>query len=125
MASNRERIDASGKKKYHVQIRLKGFPPQTETFDSKTVAKQWAQRVETELREGRYMPRAVAQRRYSVLVSDINLSLDDRYLYVSCWGTGELLQYDVSDPLAPVLAGKVQVGGIVARTAHPGTPTVA
>jgi len=59
------------------------------------------------------------------LVSDINLSLDDRYLYVSCWGTGELLQYDVSDPLAPVLAGKVQVGGIVARTAHPGTPTVA
>jgi len=22
------------------------------------------------------------------LVSDINLSLDDRFLYVSCWGTG-------------------------------------
>lgn len=63
MASIRERIDASGKKKYHVQIRLKGFPPQTETFDSKTFAKQWAQRVETELREGRYMPHAVAQKR--------------------------------------------------------------
>lgn len=63
MASIRERIDASGKKNYHVQIRLQGFPPQTKTFDNKTVAKQWAQRVETELREGRYMPRAVAQRR--------------------------------------------------------------
>ena len=24
------------------------------------------------------------------LVTDINLSLDDRFLYVSCWGTGEL-----------------------------------
>ena len=32
------------------------------------------------------------------LVTDINLSLDDRFLYVSCWGTGEFIQYDVSDP---------------------------
>src|SRR5882672_12426900 len=31
------------------------------------------------------------------LVTDINLSLDDKFLYVSCWGTGEFLQYDVSD----------------------------
>ncbi len=35
------------------------------------------------------------------LITDINLSLDDGYLYVSCWGTGELKQYDVSDPMAP------------------------
>ncbi len=35
------------------------------------------------------------------LVTDINLSLDDRFLYVSCWGTGELRQYDVSDPARP------------------------
>ncbi len=27
------------------------------------------------------------------LVTDINLSLDDRFLYVSCWGTGEFRQY--------------------------------
>ena len=32
------------------------------------------------------------------LCTDINLSLDDKFLYVSCWGTGELRQYDVSDP---------------------------
>jgi selenium-binding protein 1 len=53
------------------------------------------------------------------LVTDINLSLDDRHLYVSCWGTGELRQYDVSDPFNPVLAGSVRLGGIVTRTAHP------
>jgi len=35
------------------------------------------------------------------LVTDINLSLDDRYLYVSCWGTGELIQSDVSAPFNP------------------------
>ena len=56
------------------------------------------------------------------LVTDINLSLDDRYLYVSCWGTGELRQYDVTDPFHPVLVGSVRLGGIVARTAHPGEP---
>src|SRR5215208_3244894 len=33
------------------------------------------------------------------LISDIDLSVDDRWLYVSCWGTGELKQYDVSDIL--------------------------
>jgi selenium-binding protein 1 len=53
------------------------------------------------------------------LVTDIDLSLDDRFLYLSCWGTGDLLQYDVSDPFKPRLTGKVRIGGIVARAAHP------
>ena len=54
------------------------------------------------------------------LVTDIDLSMDDRFLYVSCWGTGDLLQYDVSDPFAPKLTGKVRIGGIVSRATHPG-----
>jgi selenium-binding protein 1 len=53
------------------------------------------------------------------LVTDINLSLDDRQLYVSCWGTGELRQYDVSDPFKPRLTGSVHIGGIVRRASHP------
>ena len=53
------------------------------------------------------------------LVTDINLSLDDRTLYVSCWGTGTLLQYDVSDPAAPTLTSSLHIGGIARRTAHP------
>ena len=53
------------------------------------------------------------------LVTDIDLSLDDRYLYVSCWGTGELHQYDVSDPFQPRLTGKVHIGGITRRAGHP------
>ena len=40
------------------------------------------------------------------LVTDINLPVDDRFLYVSCWGTGELKQYDVSDPFDPRQAGR-------------------
>jgi selenium-binding protein 1 len=53
------------------------------------------------------------------LVTDIDLSVDDKYLYVSCWGTGDLQQYDVSDPFNPKLTGKVRIGGIVARAGHP------
>jgi selenium-binding protein 1 len=56
------------------------------------------------------------------LVTDINLSLDDRVLYVSCWGTGELRQYDVSDPFHPRLSGTLRIGGIVNRTPHPKAP---
>jgi selenium-binding protein 1 len=55
------------------------------------------------------------------LITDITLSLDDQRLYVSCWGTGELKQYDVSDPLAPREIGSVKIGGIVDRTSHPKT----
>jgi len=53
------------------------------------------------------------------LVTDIDLSLDDRFLYVACWGTGELRQYDVTDPMKPTLAGSVRIGGIARRTPHP------
>ena len=54
------------------------------------------------------------------LVTDINLSLDDQRLYVSCWGTGDFIQYDVADPFNPVETGRVRLGGIAASgLAHP------
>jgi selenium-binding protein 1 len=56
------------------------------------------------------------------LVTDINLTVDDQRLYVSCWGTGELKQYDVSDPAQPREVGSVRLGGIAARAAHPAAP---
>jgi methanethiol oxidase len=59
------------------------------------------------------------------LVSDIDLSVDDRWLYVSCWGTGELKQYDVSDPFHPRETASVRLGGIVRREPHPSHPGLA
>lgn len=59
------------------------------------------------------------------LVTDIDLSLDDKFLYVACWGTGELRQYDVTDPHALKLVGSVHVGGIVRKTKHPSGRTFA
>ncbi len=57
------------------------------------------------------------------LVTDIDLSLDDRFLYVSAWGTGEMRQYDVSDPFSPRLVGSVRIGGIAKSTPHPKQPS--
>jgi selenium-binding protein 1 len=59
------------------------------------------------------------------LVTDLNLSVDDRFLYVSCWGTGEMIQFDVTDPFNPKQTGTVRIGGIVRRTPHPSEPSVA
>ena len=59
------------------------------------------------------------------LVTDIDLSVDDKFLYVSCWGTGDLKQYDVSDPAHPVEVGSVRLGGIVDRQPHPAKPNMA
>ena len=56
------------------------------------------------------------------LVTDLNLPLDDRHLFVSCWGTGELRQYDVTDPFSPRLLGSIGIGGIVKRASHPARP---
>ena len=56
------------------------------------------------------------------LVTDLALSVDDQRLYVSCWGTGELKSYDVSDPFHPRETGSVRIGGIVGRAAHPARP---
>ncbi len=53
------------------------------------------------------------------LVTDIALSVDDKSLVVSCWGTGELKRYDVSDPHNPRETGSVRLGGIVERAPHP------
>lgn len=53
------------------------------------------------------------------LITDLNLSLDDHFLYVSCWGTGDFKQYDVSDPHNPKLTASLRLGGIVSHAAHP------
>ncbi|KAK2173963.1 hypothetical protein NP493_840g00015 [Ridgeia piscesae] len=45
------------------------------------------------------------------LTTDLLLSLDDRFLYVTCWLFGELRQYDITDRQHPKLVGQVSIGG--------------
>ena len=54
MASIEKRILGNGKASFRVKIRLRGYPPQSATFERKTDAKKWAQQTEAAIREGRY-----------------------------------------------------------------------
>jgi selenium-binding protein 1 len=49
------------------------------------------------------------------LITDLVVSMDDRFLYFSNWLHGDLRQYDVSDPANPRLTGQLQLGGVLDR----------
>lgn len=57
------------------------------------------------------------------LITDVVLSLDDRFLYFSNWLHGDIRQYDVSDPAKPELTGRVWLGGVLRKSGRgDGTP---
>jgi integrase len=62
MAYIEKRISPNGKISFRAQIRLKGFPPQTASFQRRTDAKKWAQVTETAIREGRHFKTAEAKK---------------------------------------------------------------
>jgi selenium-binding protein 1 len=49
------------------------------------------------------------------LITDIILSLDDRFLYFSNWLHGDIRQYDVADRSNPRLVGQIFLGGSVQK----------
>jgi selenium-binding protein 1 len=49
------------------------------------------------------------------LVTDILLSLDDRFLYLANWLHGDVRQYDVSDPAKPKLTGQLWINGLLGK----------
>jgi integrase len=58
-------IDKQGGQRttYRVQIRRKGFPPVTATFDRKSDADKWARETEADMSRRRYFPHHEAERR--------------------------------------------------------------
>jgi len=63
MATIRERKTKEGAVSYQALVRLKGFAPQTASFDRKTDAKRWAQATEAAIREGRHFKTTEAKKR--------------------------------------------------------------
>jgi len=49
------------------------------------------------------------------LITDLLLSMDDRFLYLANWLHGDVRQYDVSDPANPKLTGQVWLGGVIGK----------
>lgn len=54
MAWIQERKDSKGRIKYTALVRLRGYPPQSATFERKTDAQRWVQATESAIREGRH-----------------------------------------------------------------------
>lgn len=48
---------------------------------------------------------------FSGLITDILLSMDDKFLYFSNWFHGDVRQYDITDPSKPKLVGQIFLGG--------------
>jgi selenium-binding protein 1 len=49
------------------------------------------------------------------LITDLVLSLDDRWLYFANWLHGDIRQYDVREPARPRLAGQLWLGGVIGK----------
>jgi methanethiol oxidase len=49
------------------------------------------------------------------LITDLVLSMDDKYLYFSNWLHGDIRQYDVSNPAQPKLVGQIWLGGLLGK----------
>ncbi|XP_044258107.1 methanethiol oxidase [Tribolium madens] len=49
------------------------------------------------------------------MITDILLSLDDRFLYLNNWLHGDVRQYDISDPAHPKLTGQLFLGGKILK----------
>ncbi len=49
------------------------------------------------------------------LITDLLISMDDRYLYFSNWLHGDIRQYDISDPAHPRMTGQVWCGGLLGK----------
>lgn len=54
------------------------------------------------------------------LITDLVLSLDDRWLYFSNWLHGDIRQYDMLDPANPKLTGQLWLGGVLQKGARQG-----
>jgi selenium-binding protein 1 len=54
------------------------------------------------------------------LITDLVVSMDDRFLYFSNWLHGDLRQYDISDPANPRQTARLQLGGVLGRPSDSG-----
>lgn len=62
MGTIKERKDKTGKTRFQVIIRRKGYPTQTATFLRKTDAKKWEQDIESAIRDGRHFKTSKAKK---------------------------------------------------------------
>jgi integrase len=63
MASIRERTKKDGKKVFHVQVRMVGYPARTASFRTRRAAERWVTTTEAEMIDGKHFRNVEARRR--------------------------------------------------------------
>ena len=115
MATIEKRIHKNGETSYRVRIRMYGYPAQTATFDKFTLAKEWAAKTETEMKEGKYFNRRKAQK-YTVseIIDKYKKSLKAQGKYESTdltahfrWWKEHIGQYSLAD-VTPALISEMK-----------------
>lgn len=61
-------------------------------------------------------PVEMAGRSIPALTTDMIISMNDRFLYISNWLHGDVRQYDLTDPEKPKLADQIFLGGQLGRS---------
>ncbi len=93
MAHIEQRTDSKGNKRYRAQIRIKGQPTVSGTFNRKTDASRWVQETETEIRNGKYFHTQEAKKhtvnelidRYEKMILPSLRSAKDRRNHFKLW----------------------------------------
>jgi selenium-binding protein 1 len=49
------------------------------------------------------------------LITDLLVSMDDKFIYFANWFHGDVRQYDITDPSNPKLVGQVWCGGLISK----------
>ena len=110
-----------------LELRMRHDPDAAEGFAAATLSSavwrfhrangSWAADpvIETEAVELEGWPMPVPS-----LMTDMVLSMDDRFLYVANWFHGNLQQYDVSDGEHPRLTGELWLGGLLGKPSDAG-----
>lgn len=112
MASIKEHKDKDGKTRFHVQIRIKGTPPQYASFKRKTDAERWIQQTESAIREGRHFKTTEAKKhtfgelidRYIKYVLPTKKKCEQRQGAQLIWWKKQLGSYLLSDISPSLLA---------------------
>ena len=53
------------------------------------------------------------------MTTDMVISMDDKFLYLSNWLHGDVRQYDISDPFEPKLTAQIFLGGLLGKSVEP------
>jgi len=111
MATVRQRVAKDGSERWQAQVRRKGFPLRSESFDTEERAQLWAKRIESEiedLRAGKIPERTLAElldRYISGALRMKNLkSKEQRLQHLEYW-RGELGTLKLSEVTVGVVAG--------------------